>query len=152
LAIELPARAPVDRYHALVAGKGGKKYLIFDPTDPYTPFGDLRGDLQDTYALLISEAGGELIHTPLAEPEANQLSRTGHFTLAPDGSIAGEIVESRSGDHALHERASLANTNQQQRTERLENRLSRSLKGFMLEKVDVQQLDRTEKTLISCSG
>ena len=147
LAIQLPADAGVDRYHAVVTGKTGKKYLIFDPTNPYTPLGDLAGDLQDTYALLITADGGELIHTPLAQPEANQLVRTGHFTLAADGTISGEIVESHGGDHARHARAYLVNANQQQRTEQIERRLSRSLKGFTLESTDLRQLDHTDKNL-----
>jgi uncharacterized protein DUF3857/transglutaminase superfamily protein len=147
LAIELPAGTPTERYHSVIEAKSGKKYLIFDPTDPYTPLGDLRGELQDTYALLVANGGGELIHTPLAQPEANQLSRTGHFTITADGTISGEISESRSGDHAFHERASLFHANQQQRTEHMEQRLSRSLKGFTLENVDVQQLEHTEKNL-----
>jgi hypothetical protein len=103
--------------------------------------------LQDTYALLVADGGSELIHTPLARPEMNQLFRAGHFTLAADGTISGEIVETRSGDHAFHERASLIHVNQQQRTEEIENRLSRSLKGFTLENVDVKQLEQTEKNL-----
>jgi Domain of Unknown Function with PDB structure (DUF3857)/Transglutaminase-like superfamily len=147
LAIELPSGTATEHYHSVIETKLGKKYLIFDPTDPYTPLGDLRGDLQDTYALLMADNGGELIHTPLAQPEANQLSRTGHFTLAADGTISGEILDSRSGDHAFHERASLIHANQQQRTEQMERRLSRSLKGFTLENVDVQQLEQTEKNL-----
>jgi hypothetical protein len=147
LAIELPAGTPTERYHSVIEDKSGKKYLIFDPTDPYTPLGDLRGELQDTYALLVANGGGELIHTPLAQPEANQLSRTGHFTITADGTISGEISESRSGDHAFHERASLFHANHQQRTEHMEQRLSRSLKGFTLENVDVQQLEHAEKNL-----
>jgi len=147
LGIELPGNASTDHYRSVVVTKSGKKYLIFDPTDPYTPLGDLRGDLQDTYALLIASAGGELIHTPLDQPEANQLSRTGRFTLAADGTISGEIIEDHSGDHALHQRASLIHANQQQRTEQLEHRLSRSLKGFTLENAELRQLDQTDKSL-----
>src|SRR5262249_12611867 len=67
--------------------------------------------------------------------------------LAADGTISGEISETRSGDHALYERSSLFHANQQERTEQMEHRLSRSLKGFTLEKVDVQQLEHTEKNL-----
>jgi Domain of Unknown Function with PDB structure (DUF3857)/Transglutaminase-like superfamily len=147
LAVELPAGTPTDRYQSIVTSKNGKQYLIFDPTDPYTPMGALRGDLQDTYALLVTTDGGELIHTPLAQPEANELSRTGHFTVAADGTISGEIVEIRSGDHAVNERASLIHANQQERTDQIERRLNRSLKGFTLETVDVRQLDQTDKNL-----
>jgi hypothetical protein len=147
LGIELPDGDPVDRYRSIVSGKTGKKYLIFDPTDPYTPLGDLRGELQDTYALLTSPEASELIHTPLGQPETNELLRSGHFTLSAEGTIAGEIVESHSGDHAFHARASLIHANQQQRTEQIEHRLSRSLKGFTLENADIRQLDQTEKNL-----
>ncbi len=147
LAIELPAAIDASHYRSIVTSTSGTRFLIFDPTDPYTPVGDLRGDLQDSYALLMAGSGGELIHTPLAPPEANLLSRTGHFTLSAEGVLAGEIVESRSGDHAFHERASLMHASQQERTQHLERRLSRSLKGFNLENADIQQLDQTQQIL-----
>lgn len=147
LAIRLPGDAAVDHYHSVVTSKTGKKYLIFDPTNPYTPLGDLAGDLQDTYALIVTAEGGELIHTPLAQPEANQLARTGRFTLAADGTISGEIVESHGGDHALRARSYLIHANQQQRTEQIERRLSRSLKGFTLENTELRQLDQTDKNV-----
>lgn len=148
LAIEVPEGTNVDLYRSVVTAKSGKRYLIFDPTDPYTPLGDLRGDLQDTYALLVADGSGELIHTPLFQPEANQLLRTGHFTLSPDGELSGDIVESRSGDHAYHERASLQHANQQERTQQLERRLSRSLRGFTLQSANIQQLDQRQQNLL----
>jgi len=147
LALELPAGTPTDSYHSVVKSNTGKQYLIFDPTDPYTPMGALRGDLQDSYALLVTAEGGELIHTPLAQPQANELSRTGHFTVAADGTIGGEILETRSGDHAFRERASLIHANQLQRTDEIEHRLTRSLKGFTLESVDFRHLDDTNTNL-----
>jgi Domain of Unknown Function with PDB structure (DUF3857)/Transglutaminase-like superfamily len=147
LAIELPADVKNDAYRSSLTAKSGKRYLIFDPTDPFTPLGDLRGDLQDTNALLVAGGTGELIHTPLFQPEANQLSRTGHFTVSADGVLSGEIVESRSGDHAVHERQFLLSATQQQRSQQLEQFLSRSLKGFTLESSDVQQLEQLQQNL-----
>ena len=147
LAIELPAEIKNDVYRSSLTAKSGKRYLIFDPTDSYTPLGDLRGDLQDTYALLVAGGTGELIHTSLFQPDANQLSRTGHFTLSADGVLSGEVVESRSGDHAWHERVFLASATQQQRSQQLEQFLSRSLKGFTVESSDVQQLDQLQQNL-----
>src|SRR5580765_321267 len=147
LAIELPPTTDASRYRSVVTSKSGVRFLIFDPTDPYTPVGDLRGDLQDSYALLMAGGSGELIHTPLAPPEANLLSRSGHFTLSAEGVLSGEIVESRSGDHAFHERASLMHASQQERTQQLEHRLSRSLRGFNLENADIQQLDHSQQNL-----
>lgn len=148
LAIELPKDGNANSYWPTIVSKSGRHYLIFDPTDPYTPLGELRGELQDSDALLVADGGGEIIHTPLAQPETNLLSRTGHFTLAPDGSLAGEIVENRSGDHAWRERLSLGPANQQERTQQLERRLNRSLKGFTLQSSDIQQLDQLQQNLV----
>jgi len=148
LAIEVPPGTKSDLYRTVVVTKNGKRHLIFDPTDPYTPLGELRGDLQDTYALLVAGGRGELIHTPLLEPETNMLARTGHFTLSADGTLAGEIVEERTGDHALYERMALIHSNQQERTQRIEKQLSRSLNGFTLEKADIQHLEQIEQKLV----
>jgi hypothetical protein len=116
LAIEVPSGTNTDNYRALITTKDGKQYLIFDPTDSYTPLGELRGELQDTYALLVARGRGELIHTPLLEPDTNMLVRTGRFTTSGDGALAGEIVEDRSGDHAWQERRALIHANQQVRS------------------------------------
>ena len=149
LAIELPAEVDAASYRSVVTSKNSKKYLIFDPTDPYTPLGDLRGELQDTYALLATEAGGELIRTPLLAPETNALARTGHFILSPEGLLSGEIVESRTGDHAFYERAALMHASEQERAQRLEGRLNRSLKGFSVQNMNIQYLDQLQRNLLT---
>ena len=148
LAIEVPSGTNADSYRTLVTAKNGKRYLIFDPTDPYTPLGELRGELQNTYALLVAGGRGELIRTPLLGPDTNMLVRTGHFTLGADGGLAGEIVEDRSGDHAWRERIALIPANQQERTQQIEKRISRSLNGFTLEKADIQHLDQIDQKLV----
>lgn len=148
LAIEVPSGVSTDAYRSVVTSKAGKRYLIFDPTDSYTPLGDLRGELQDTYALLVADGKGELVHTPLNAPDANLLVRTGHFTLSPDGTLAGDIVEDRSGDHAMNERMYLLHANEKERSQRIEHRLSRSLKGFTIDKTDIQQLDQIQQKLV----
>lgn len=147
LAIELPVGIKEDLYRSVITAKSGKHFLLFDPTDPYTPLGELRGELQDTFALLVAEGGGELIHTPLFQPDTNLLTRTGHFTVGDDGVLSGEVVESRSGDHAFRERLSLSSANQLQRSQQLERRLNLSLKGFTLQSADIQQLERLDQNL-----
>jgi hypothetical protein len=148
LAIEMSPDINTSLYQTVITAKNGKQYLIFDPTDPYTPLGELRGELQDTYALLVADGHGELIHTPLLEPDTNLLVRSGHFTLSADGALTGEIVEDRSGDNAWEERAALIHATEQERTQRIERRLSRSLKGFTLEKTDIQHLDQIQLNLV----
>jgi len=60
----------------------------------------------------VADGHGELIHTPLLAPDTNLLVRTGHFKLSADGTLAGEIVEDRGGDHAWQERFALIHANQ----------------------------------------
>lgn len=148
LAIELPPVPGTEVYHSVALNKSGKRYLIFDPTDEYTPLGDLRSELQDNYALLVTDSGGELIHIPLQPPENNILIREGHFTLSADGSLSGEVLEKRRGDHALSERYAFKEANQQQRRQRIEHVLNRSLQGFTLQSSEIQQLDERDKDLV----
>jgi Domain of Unknown Function with PDB structure (DUF3857)/Transglutaminase-like superfamily len=148
LAIELPSEVKTDAYYSVVTAQTGKRYLIFDPTDEQTPAGELRAQLQNTYALLVTDSGGELIHIPLFSPDTNLLTRTGHFTLSSDGSLGGDVMEDRSGDQASAERWDLVSDTQQQRSQKLEHRLSRSLQGFTVESSDIQHLGQIQQDLI----
>jgi Domain of Unknown Function with PDB structure (DUF3857)/Transglutaminase-like superfamily len=148
VAIELPESVDASLYPAVVAAKSGKRYLLFDPTDEYTPVGNLPSELQDTFALLVTGSGGELIHTPLLPPGANLLTREGHFILNSDGVLSGEVVETRSGDHAAYARSVLRHANQRERSQQLERVLNESLKGFTLEASDIQELDHCQKNLV----
>jgi hypothetical protein len=68
--------------------------------------------------------------------------------LSSDGALSGEVVEDRSGDHALWERYALIYANQQERTQRLEKFLNRSLKSFTLQSSDIQYLDDRQHDLV----
>lgn len=148
LAIELPAEVKSNQYASVITTKDGKRYIIFDPTDEYTPVGSLRSELQDSYALLVTNSGGQLIKTPLLPPDSNTLARTGHFILTADGLLTGEISEDRGGDFATRERERIHNWDQQQRTEYFEHYLGRSLQGFTLEGLNVQQADQFQKDVL----
>ena len=82
------------------------RLLIFDPTDPYTPPGELREALQGGYGLLVDAAGGALIKLPSSPPSANLVHREIALELTPDGSISGSIVEESNGGAAARERRS----------------------------------------------
>jgi len=148
LAIELPEGISPRSYQSVVASKSGKQYLLFDPTDEYTAVGELRSELQESYALLVTDSGGELIRTPRMPPEANILARNGQFKLASDGTLSGEVTEDRSGNHALGERARLLAANQRERLQLLERGLSRSLQGFTLQHGEIQNLDNLQENLV----
>lgn len=147
LAIELPDAVPAGEYASVVKGKSGRRYLIFDPTDEYTPVGLLRSELQDSYALLVTDEGGELIRTPLLDPVANKIIRQGHFVLSPDGTLSGEVDETRSGDFAMEERERLRHSDLRQRTNDVEHWLGRSLQGFSVQDINFSNTDQRDKDL-----
>jgi len=148
IAIELPKDLPADTYKSVITGKSGKRYIIFDPTDEYTPVGSLRAELQNSYALLVTDSGGELIRTPLLDPDTNTIQRTGHFVLTSDGGLSGEVFEDRGGDFAMRERGRLHNWDEHKRTEYFERYLGRSLQGFTLDSFDVQQAEQFQKDVL----
>jgi Domain of Unknown Function with PDB structure (DUF3857)/Transglutaminase-like superfamily len=148
LAIELPDEVKSENYSSVVTAKSGKRYIIFDPTDEYTPVGSLRSELQNSYALLVTDSGGELIRTPLLPPDWNTLTRTGHFVLTPDGGLSGDVSEDRSGDSAMHERGRLRHTDQRERNNDFERWLGRSIQGFTIESMKIEQADQITKDLL----
>ncbi len=83
------------------------KLLFFDPTDEVTPFGRIRGELQSNYGLLVQRDGGELILLPRQEPALNGIHRQGKMALEEDGTLYGEVAETRIGDRAAEERRRL---------------------------------------------
>lgn len=148
IAIEIPADDKNASYPSVITAKSGQRYIIFDPTDEYTPVGSLRSDLQSSYALLVSNTAGELIKTPLLPPDTNVISRKGRFTLSIDGALSGEVSEEQGGDYASHERALLHRTDQRERDHLIYQTLGRSLQAFTLDKLEFQQTDLLQKSLL----
>jgi hypothetical protein len=147
LAISVPKGDPAESLATIVDTKAGK-YLIFDPTDQYTPVGQLHYWVQGSYGLLVNDGGGELIQLPLLAPESNQIKRVAHLKLQPDGSLLGEVQETRSGEHAWTSRAELLHAQGNDPNKALERFLAGSLTGFSLEKSESENLDHNEKDLI----
>jgi hypothetical protein len=136
LAIELPADVRPDTYRSTSTTKAGKHYLIFDPTDEYTPIGDLRAALQGSYALLVAKTGGELIKLPVLPPETNRFDRDGKFVLQVDGSLSGTLLERRTGDHAVRERMLMSHANEAERLKVVDHYLEGSLKNVSVQKAN----------------
>jgi transglutaminase-like putative cysteine protease len=105
LAIQLPPDAQDPNLLAVRDDPKLGRLLFFDPTDEYTPIGELPATLQDNSVLLVAPDGGELVHLPLLPPTVNRLLRTGTFTLAPNGDLTGKVEEVRWGEPAAAGRA-----------------------------------------------
>src|SRR4029077_20078991 len=83
------------------------RLLIFDPTDEWTTFGQLRGELQSNYGLLVTPDGGDLIKLPQLPAAMNGVVRTAKLALSANGTLKGDFVEERNGDYGTQQRATL---------------------------------------------
>jgi predicted transglutaminase-like cysteine proteinase len=122
------------------------RILFFDPTDEMTPFGQIRGELQANYALLVTPNGGELTALPQQPSAMNSIERTGKLTLDEKGTLTGDIREVRLGEQASTERWALRTvTKDSDRIKPIETLLSHSLSQFQITRASVQNMTSTDK-------
>src|SRR4029077_16029730 len=120
--------------------------LFFDPTDEMTPFGQIRGQLQANYALLVTPTGGELVALPQQPTAMNSIERTAKLTLDEKGMLKGEVKEVRLGERALSERWALRTVSKDaERIKPIETLLGNSLSGFRITRATVSNLQRTDQ-------
>jgi transglutaminase-like putative cysteine protease len=148
LAIQLPqdtqgASLPATLTH----GKLGR-LLLFDPTDTYTPLGQLAGPLQGGYGLLITPVGGELIEIPVLPADTSSIQRTAHLQLDESGRLSGEVHEIWAGDPASQERGTLdLMTQETDRVKSIESVLASSFPTFQLTKAAITNRQIASKPL-----
>jgi hypothetical protein len=141
LAIKLPDSVNDPSLRAILQDKKLGQLLIFDPTDDLTPFGYLRGALQENYALLVTDAGGELVELPELPPAMNGIRRVGKLTLTTAGTLTGEVTEIRMGDRGAEQRYAMrAATTSKDQIKPIESLLSGSLANFQITKATVSNL------------
>ena len=135
LAIQLPQDTQDPNLLAVLPHAKLGRLLLFDPTDSYTPFGRLAGQLQGGYGLLVTPDGGELIKLPALPPSASAIQRTAHLELDANGRLGGEVHEIWLGDPAAAERSTLDLTTQEtDRIRSIEEVVSGSFATFQLTK------------------
>src|SRR5262249_20621211 len=125
-----------------------KQYLLFDPTDEFTPVGMLHSGLQQSNGLLVLDKTGELVSIPLFAPDTNRLVRKAQLKLTDDGGISGEVTEMLTGDHAWHRRAVVIHASDEERRKSLEHFLSSFVGGFKLTDVKFENLQDFDRDLV----
>lgn len=129
-AIELPDGDNDPRLLARVKAATGKTLLIFDPTDEVTPVGLIRSNLQGAYGNISNGEYSQVLRMPVLPPESGGLCRKGSFTLAPDGTLTGDINEQFLGDEATSQRWFLKENDSRELHDQLEKRLGSELPGL----------------------
>ena len=122
------------------------RILFFDPTDEMTPFGQIPGELQANYALLVTPDGGELIALPQQPAAMNGIARKAKLTLDDRGTLKGDVTEIRLGVRASAERWALHAVNKDaDRIKPIETLLSNSLSRFQITHATVVNLNLTDQ-------
>jgi Domain of Unknown Function with PDB structure (DUF3857)/Transglutaminase-like superfamily len=134
-AIEVPAGYTNPVLQSVVTAKSGKRYLIFDPTNPWIPIGQIPPNEQGGYGILSEGGQSQLIALPVMAPASDRVDHTIHAQLDADGSLSATVVEQRFGYAAEKPRVTFTEGSQQQQRDYLENRLRRDLNGISLEKI-----------------
>jgi hypothetical protein len=128
-AIEIPDGEADARLRAWVKAANGKTLLIFDPTDEETPVGLIRPALQGAWGNIAHGTDSQVLQMPVLGPDSAGLTRQGVFTLAADGSLAGDLHEDFIGGDASAERSFLKESDTKEIHEELEKHISSELPG-----------------------
>ena len=148
LAIELPHDTKDPALLATLTHAKLDRLLLFDPTDTYTPLGELAGSLQGGYGLLVTSEGGELVKIPVLPSNTSSIQRTAHLQLDEAGHLSGEVHEVWAGDPASEERSTLDLTTQEtDRIKSIEAVLANSLPTFQLTKASIANRQISSKPL-----
>jgi hypothetical protein len=146
LAVRLPVDVKDPALAAVVEHPKFGRLLIFDPTDEWTPFGQLRSELQSNYGLLVTPDGGELINLPQLPASMNGVVRTAKLALSSNGTLSGDFVEERNGDYGTQQRATLKSvTKDADRVKFIETLISHSISTFQITKASVSNLNKLDQ-------
>ena len=146
LAIRLPEDVKEASLTAIYQDATLGRILIFDPTDELTPLGQLRGELQANYGLLVTADGGELIELPLLAPSSSGILRQAKLALSDNGTLSGEVVDVRVGDYATLQRyAHKVITKKEDQIKPIETLLAHSVGTYQITKASIGNLDVRDK-------
>jgi uncharacterized protein DUF3857 len=148
LAIQLPDATYAKPLPAVYEHLKLGHLLIFDPTSELVPLGQIPYYEQDSFALLVTDDGGELIHLPVSAPETNLLKRTARVKLLADGSLQGDVEEVVTGYRAALARRYWKDATEGDRKKVLERILGASLGSFQVENITVANADDIEKDFV----
>jgi hypothetical protein len=148
LVIQMPEGSFAQKLPAMFEHPKLGHLLIFDPTNDMVPVGQLPYYEQDSFGLLVTDSGGELIHLPVSLPDMNRIRRDARLKLLPDGTLLGEIEEVRSGYMAMMGREYLQHQTQNDRKKLLEHFWGPNLGGFQIDSFNLENENDIDKDLI----
>jgi transglutaminase-like putative cysteine protease len=139
-AIEIPKGYDNPLLKAVVTARTGKRYLIFDPTNPYVSIGLLPEYLQGGYGILVAGSDSQVIELPVLKPDSDVTVRAARFDLAPDGTLKGSVTVTHNGASAWGLREFYAMSSEKEQRTSLEESLRRDFSSFTVGSQSVQHV------------
>jgi hypothetical protein len=146
-AIEIPKGYNNPLLKAVVATRTGRRYLIFDPTNPYVSIGLLPSYLQGGYGILVAGNDSQVIELPVLQPDSDSTVRAAKFELAADGTLKGTVTVTHNGASADRLRGFYATNGDKERLEHLEETLRHDFSSFTVGSQSVQHVRELDEQL-----
>lgn len=129
---DVPVDLPASTDHLTLG-----RLVMFDPTDEFTPFGELPQSEQGSLALIIAPTGGALVQMPTAPADAARTRRSIDGVIAPNGVLTARVEEYFAGPAATAVRARRAVLRDDDYRAVLESRLARTIAGARVKSTTV---------------
>ena len=107
---------------AVIETKTLGRLLMFDPTDSFTPVGDLPLDEQGSYALIVAASDGALLQMPVVSANDNRVEATVEAVLDAGGRLDAQVNRKYHGQSGV----TLRTTEKLQGSAELKKRFERS--------------------------
>jgi hypothetical protein len=111
------------------------RLLIFDPTDPVSPVGELPRDEQSSFALVVAGPDGDLLKMPQLAPASARIERTVAAHLDETGHLAAHLVTEYFGQSGSSMRYTARQGGADELRKNLERSYARRLGGVTLDKI-----------------
>jgi|GEM_PF-155235 len=126
--------------HAIAAVNLNGDMIFLDGTAENYSFGDLPAMDQGVWAMVLINGEGRFMRMPIYPPEKNQRLREIKLYLQPDGSVRGEASLLQTGIFAAYYRSLFKDLGEIKRKELIQNSLSSSCPGSVLEEFSFSDL------------
>jgi len=83
--------------HAILTVPYDDDYIWLECTSQEAPFGHIAGFTDDRDVLIVSETGGEIVHTKIYEAATNLRATQGSLQLSADGMLSGDVQVAAGG-------------------------------------------------------
>jgi hypothetical protein len=146
-AVEVPEGADTAHLYSVVKAQDGTRYVIFDPTQEYIPFGQLPAYEQGSYGILMAGDKSQILALPVESPDRSTVTRSATFALHADGSLSGDVTERRYGDAAWYPRERLLSSDQKQRDALFDRIVRQDLASATIAGVKIDHLKDVDQDL-----